>query len=88
MSIHRCDFQSFFPAREDAYSHFTGAGAGAGYNVNMAWQTDGIRGKEAGSIDYKYACDEVLLPIAKEFKPDLILISCGFDSAIHDQLGG
>ena len=28
------------------------------------------------------------MPIAREFNPDLILVSCGFDSAIHDQLGG
>ena len=27
------------------------------------------------------------MPIAREFNPDLILISCGFDSAIHDQIG-
>jgi histone deacetylase 6 len=25
--------------------------------------------------------------MVKEFKPDLIIVSCGFDSAIHDFLG-
>ena len=27
------------------------------------------------------------MPIAREFQPDVILISCGFDGAIHDELG-
>ena len=87
MSIHRCDNQGFFPCREDSYPNFTGEGRGAGYNVNMAWHGEKNRDKPTGSNEYKYACDHVLLPIAKEFKPDIILISCGFDSAIHDQLG-
>jgi acetoin utilization deacetylase AcuC-like enzyme len=29
----------------------------------------------------------MLFPMVKEFKPDLILISCGFDGALHDHLG-
>ena len=40
-----------------------------------------------GCNEYKLACEELLLPIAKQFKPDLILVSCGFDAAIHDPLG-
>lgn len=27
------------------------------------------------------------MPLAQEFAPDLILISCGFDGGIHDPLG-
>jgi histone deacetylase 6 len=40
-----------------------------------------------GNNEYKHACESLLFPIARQFKPDLILISCGFDSAIHDPLG-
>ena len=32
--------------------------------------------------------ERILLPICKEFSPDLILISSGFDSARGDPLGG
>lgn len=28
-----------------------------------------------------FACEEVFLPIIREFKPDLMIISAGFDSA-------
>ena len=67
---------------------YTGKGKGAGYNVNVAWNTGSWGKSKLGNNEYKLACEEVLLPIARDFKPDLILISCGFDSAIHDQLGG
>eukprot|EP00943_MAST-04B_sp_MAST-4B-sp1_P007678 g7678.t1 len=35
-----------------------------------------------------YAWERVLIPMAKAFKPDLIIVSCGFDSARGDPLGG
>jgi histone deacetylase 6 len=28
------------------------------------------------------------VPIIKQFKPEFIIISCGFDSALNDPLGG
>lgn len=34
------------------------------------------------------ACVQVLLPIAHEFAPDIILISAGFDAAAGDPIGG
>ncbi len=42
---------------------------------------------ELGNAEYKYACDTLLFPVIEEFNPELIIISCGFDSAIHDFLG-
>jgi len=41
-----------------------------------------------GTQDYIYMTERILLPICKEFSPDLILISSGFDSARGDPLGG
>jgi histone deacetylase 6 len=38
--------------------------------------------------DYIYACDKVFFPMIREFKPDMIIVSCGFDSALGDPLGG
>lgn len=42
---------------------------------------------ELGNNEYKYACDNLLFPMVREFEPDIILVSCGFDGAIHDYLG-
>ena len=39
------------------------------------------------SSDYIYVTHNLLLPIIKEFAPDLIFISAGFDSARGDPLG-
>ena len=64
---------------------------GRGFNVNVAWNTGSLgrlHKTGLGAHEYKHAFNEVVLPIAKEFQPDLILVSCGFDAAIHDELGG
>ncbi len=64
--------------------------------MNVAWETglvvdefDRMSNKisELGNTEYRYACDTLLFPIIEEYKPELIIISCGFDSAIHDFLG-
>ena len=39
-------------------------------------------------IRYLLAFTQVLMPIAWEFNPDLVLISAGFDAAIRDPLVG
>jgi acetoin utilization deacetylase AcuC-like enzyme len=58
-----------------------GAGEGAGYNVNLP--------VKAGTGEGAYAAllDEVVLPIAETFKPDLWLVSAGYDSHAQDLLG-
>lgn len=38
--------------------------------------------------DYMQALSHVLLPIALEFQPDLVILSAGFDAAQGDPLGG
>ena len=96
MSLHRYDNMTFFPRRADSGSAYIGQGAGAGFNVNVAWETGKVADEEVrgnnemtdlGCCEYKYACEHLLFKIAREFSPDLILISCGFDGAIHDELG-
>ena len=42
----------------------------------------------AGDADYLYCWERVLLPIARQFRPQLTLISAGFDAAKGDPLGG
>lgn len=60
-----------------------GAGAGLGKNVNIPWSKKGM-----GDADYIYAFQQVVMPIATEFDPDLVIIAAGFDAAKGDMLGG
>ena len=59
-----------------------GRGNGRGRTVNVAWPAG------MGDAEYLAAFDRVLLPIAREFAPELVLVSCGFDAAAGDPLGG
>lgn len=58
-----------------------GSGEGLGYNINVHLP--------CGTDDEKFisAYQNILLPAAEKFKPDLILISAGFDSREKDLLG-
>ena len=58
-----------------------GGGAGRGYTVNVPWPGG------MGDAEYLAAFDRVLLPIARSFAPDLVLVSAGFDAAEGDPLG-
>jgi acetoin utilization deacetylase AcuC-like enzyme len=59
-----------------------GEGDGAGLTVNVPL--------EAGATDddYHQVFDEVVVPVVRAFRPDLILVSAGFDAHEHDPLGG
>ena len=52
-----------------------------GRTVNVPW-----RGGR-GDADYLAAFEGLLLPIAARFRPELVLVSCGFDAAGGDLLG-
>lgn len=82
-STHRYDHGMFYPGSVIADPSFVGKGRGCGYTVNVGWNERGIGDKE-----YILAFMQVLMPIAWEFNPDLVLISAGFDAAIRDPLGG
>jgi len=59
----------------------TGRGAGAGYTINVPLR--------AGSDNafYVKAYRGLLQPVARQFKPDLLLLSAGFDIHYQDPLG-
>ena len=59
----------------------TGEGEGAGTTINCPFPAG------TGSNKIFRAFREVLLPAADAFRPDLILISAGFDSRVGDPLG-
>jgi acetoin utilization deacetylase AcuC-like enzyme len=59
-----------------------GIGKGAGYTVNCPLSYGN------GNNAVSKVLEEVFLPIAKQFNPDFIIISSGYDSHYMDQLGG
>ena len=58
-----------------------GEGEGRGYNVNIPLPPG------CGWGAYKDALDRVVLPALAAYKPELILVSAGFDCAFLDPLG-
>ena len=76
-SSHRYPFYPGTGALEEI-----GEGAGEGYTVNVPLSP-------GQSDDVHWALYESLLrPIAEEFKPELVLVSAGYDSHREDLLGG
>ncbi|KAH7528924.1 hypothetical protein FEM48_Zijuj05G0129300 [Ziziphus jujuba var. spinosa] len=73
--VHRHEFWSFYPANNDDYYNMVGEGPGAGYIINVPWQNC-----QYGDADYLAVWDHILIPFAKEFDPDIIIISAGFDA--------
>ncbi|XP_037882167.1 histone deacetylase 6-like [Glossina fuscipes] len=83
ISVHRYDNGSFFPKSKDGDFDAVGKGAGTGFNVNIPWNKKGM-----GDVEYVLAFQHIILPIAYEFNPQLVLVSAGFDAAVGDHLGG
>ncbi|KAM8976834.1 histone deacetylase 7 isoform 2-T2 [Pelodytes ibericus] len=77
ISLHRHDNGNFFPGSGAADE--VGAGCGEGFNVNVAW-TGGLD-PPMGDAEYLAAFRTVVMPIAHEFSPDVVLVSAGFDAA-------
>uniref|UniRef100_H3BWC9 Histone deacetylase n=1 Tax=Tetraodon nigroviridis TaxID=99883 RepID=H3BWC9_TETNG len=77
ISLHRYDNGNFFPGSGSPAE--VGTGAGEGFNVNIAW-TGGLD-PPMGDAEYLAAFRSVVMPIAQEFSPDVLLVSAGFDAA-------
>ncbi|HEX7628628.1 MAG TPA: histone deacetylase [Candidatus Methanoperedens sp.] len=58
----------------------TGTGDGEGYNINVPLP--------AGTDDSGFiaAFEEILVPVARKFRPDIVLVSAGFDACNKDGL--
>lgn len=81
-SIHRYEQGHFWPHLPESDSHAVGEGRGEGFTVNVPWNKTGM-----GDADYIAAFLHLLLPIALEFQPHLVLVAAGFDSVIGDPKG-
>ena len=77
MSIHQ---YPFYPGT--GWLDQIGTGAGAGFTVNAPMPAT------FGDNEYLRAFDQLLMPIAQQFKPEFVLISAGFDAHYRDPLGG
>ncbi|KAL8944947.1 MAG: hypothetical protein Q9216_000108 [Gyalolechia sp. 2 TL-2023] len=83
ISIHVHEDGTFYPSGPFGDHLHCGAGPGLGKNINVPWPTKGM-----GDADYLYAFQQVVMPVAYDFNPDLVIIAAGFDAAVGDQLGG
>jgi len=61
--------------------HETGEGAGRGRTLNCPFPAGSGRAEILGAFE------DLLVPAAREFRPDLVLISAGFDARLDDPLG-
>ncbi len=77
VSLHRWPF---YPGTGAAGE--TGAGAGTGFTLNLPQHAG------SGPADWLAALDEHALPAARDYRPDLILVSAGYDAHRADPLGG
>jgi acetoin utilization deacetylase AcuC-like enzyme len=59
-----------------------GSGAARGYTVNVPLEVGAV------DEDYRLVFAEVVLPILRQFKPDLVVVSAGFDAHERDPLAG
>ncbi|MBS0171302.1 MAG: histone deacetylase [Nitrospira sp.] len=58
----------------------SGIGAGEGYTINVPMEAG------EGDDDYRAVFQKVLIPAADAFKPDLVIVSAGFDAHRDDPL--
>jgi acetoin utilization deacetylase AcuC-like enzyme len=59
-----------------------GRQAGRGFTVNVPLEVGAV------DEDYQLAFARIVLPVVRQFEPDLIVASAGFDAHEHDPLGG
>lgn len=62
-------------------AHEIGSGRGSGFTVNLPMAAGAVSG------DYEAAFRAVILPVLRQFEPDLVIVSAGFDAHEHDPLG-
>jgi acetoin utilization deacetylase AcuC-like enzyme len=63
-------------------AHETGSLDGAGYNINIPLPPG------CGDAEYAAAFERVVLPVARAWKPQFVLVSAGFDAHRDDPLAG
>lgn len=77
ISIHEYDFENF------GLGHYAeiGHGDGKGTNINIPFV------ETSPDISYESAINRIMIPALKSFKPDLIMVSAGYDAHFADPVG-
>jgi|GEM_PF-203100 len=83
-SVHRWDNGAFYPTGPCGGPNFVGVRDGVGANINVAFNGHG----PFGDAEYFEVWSRVLMPAARCFDPDMVIVSAGFDAAAGDHLGG
>lgn len=78
MSLH-CNPKYSFPGTGEPLELGKGKGLGYSINIPLPFETD--------DDSYMNAFDQIVLPIAKFYDPEIILISMGFDALLGDPYG-
>jgi acetoin utilization deacetylase AcuC-like enzyme len=77
VSLHQWPFYPGTGARQD-----TGRGPGEGYTLNLPLAAG------SGEAEWLRFLEDEALPAARDYRPELILISAGFDAHRDDPIGG
>ena len=77
LSVHQ---SPFYPGTGDAYE--VGEGRGRGFTVNVPLPA------RSGEDLYAAAFEGIFLPVLREYRPGLLLVSAGYDAHAADLLGG
>ncbi|XP_050554473.1 histone deacetylase 6 isoform X1 [Spodoptera frugiperda] len=75
-SIHRYEHGAFWPNLRQSNFNYVGSGLGKGHNFNVPLNKTGMK-----DADYLAIWHQLLLPMALEYHPELIIISAGYDAA-------
>ncbi|KAI1733048.1 histone deacetylase domain-containing protein [Ditylenchus destructor] len=81
ISIHRHDRGTFYPVGELNDVTDAGRDDGLGFTINIPFDT------LYGDKEMMAVFSQIVLPVAYEFDPDLVLISAGFDACEDDPIG-
>jgi len=79
ISVHQ-DPRTMYPG--SGFVEEFGAGSGRGYTINIPVPP------ASNDADYMYLMDEFILDRIRDFGPDMIVVSAGFDSHRADPIGG
>ncbi len=79
ISLHQ-DPRTLYPGT--GFTSQIGEAEGIGYNINVPLPPG------TGDATYLYALNEIFVPLAEEFSPDIIIANGGSDSHFADMLGG
>ena len=77
VSLHQCPFYPGTGAVDEI-----GSGAGKGFTVNLPLEVGAV------DDDYRAAFSEIVVPVLRQYDPDLLLVSAGFDAHERDPLAG